>query len=244
MRIIREGDKVSLADSWVMETTTVEAISEAQDVVSMISQVQFAGGKDLWVWEPDKNGDFTVAAVKKWLRKDGIIRSKALMKWETWVPVKVNIFVWRMEIDRIPTRLALLRRKINIPNVSCPLCETVDESVQHLMVECGFTFGVWSKIWNWCRINGCSFYSVNDLLKMEGISFKSKWERKVIRGVFMVTCWAIWKERNKKVFQSSTPRVLEIVATVKALSYFWFKHRTRFKNVVWNEWVKYPLYCL
>ncbi|KAJ0656010.1 putative reverse transcriptase zinc-binding domain-containing protein [Helianthus annuus] len=150
-RVLQVDNKTVLADSWVMETTTVQSISEAQDARFLLPQVRIVGVKDRWVWEPDKDGTFSVAAVKKWLADDGSYRPGPVLKWESWIPIKVNVFAWRMIMDRLPTREALVRRMMNLSDVSCPLCDTGCESLQHLIVDCGVSYGVWSFIWKWCR---------------------------------------------------------------------------------------------
>ncbi|XP_021975294.1 uncharacterized protein LOC110870420 [Helianthus annuus] len=235
-RFTSEGDIAVLNTDWVMDLTSVEGISEAHDAGMLLHQIKFSGNKDAWVWEPDKNGVFSVAAVKKWLRGGRLTHGISAMKWEKWLPIKVNFFVWRLRLDRIPTRSALLRRNISMPSCVCPLCETGIETAQHLLLaECIFAAEVWSRVHRWCRIVPNYNNSILDLLNLKDVSLNSKWEQKLIRGVFMITCWVLWKERNNKVFNSSKPRVVEVVASVKAFSFFWFKHRTRFKDVVWND---------
>ncbi|XP_021991610.1 uncharacterized protein LOC110888390 [Helianthus annuus] len=243
-RIKLVEDKVVLADSWIFDSFTVELISEHQDVQAMVGNVQLSSFNDSWSWTQESNGAFSVAAVKRWLRTKRYEVPVQFMMWESWIPLKINIFIWRLELDRLPTREALFKRKLNIPDLSCPFCESVQESSIHIIVSCGFSFGVWSQIWSWCRIFGLGVDSVQDLLRMDYVYNKSKWEKKVLRGITMATCWLIWHERNKKIFQNSKPQVVEIVATVKALCFFWLKHRSRFKDIVWDDWVKYPLYML
>ncbi|MFS7915625.1 hypothetical protein Hanom_Chr02g00167491 [Helianthus anomalus] len=60
----------------------------------------------------------------------------------------------------------------------------------------------------------------------------------------MITCWASWRERNKKVFEDSTLRVLEVVVIVKSMSFLWHKHRSRFKSIQLKDWVCFLLYIL
>lgn len=49
--------------------------------------------------------------------------------------------------------------------------------------------------------------------------------KELFRGITMVTCWVIWKERNEMVFQNSTPKVVEVVSRVKSMSFLWFNSR-------------------
>ncbi|GJS50684.1 RNA-directed DNA polymerase, eukaryota [Tanacetum coccineum] len=42
-------------------------------------------------------------------------------RWVKSVPIKVNVFAWKLFLDRIPTRLNLARRNVYVPSLDCPL---------------------------------------------------------------------------------------------------------------------------
>ncbi|PWA75160.1 RNA-directed DNA polymerase, eukaryota, Reverse transcriptase zinc-binding domain protein [Artemisia annua] len=242
-RIKQSEGLVVLNNDWNLNATTVEAISEVQDVRWMLTQVKFSGNKDVWMWGPNGDQTFSVAAVKDSMRKAVNAQVTQRMKWVSWVPLKVNILLWRIEMDRVATRLALVKR-IQIPDTLCPMCNVDAESTSHLFVTCGFSYGVWSIIWAWCKLHPVNFNSIDELLEWLGSLQMSTWGKRIIRGIVMVTCWAVWKERNKKIFKNGSPKVVEVVAMVKSLSFLWFCHRSSRYKVEWNEWVKYPLYIL
>ena len=52
------------------------------------------------------------------------------------MPRKVNIFIWRLMLDRIPTRNAIKRRGMEIENVLCPICNVEEENLMHLFGRC------------------------------------------------------------------------------------------------------------
>ncbi|KAJ0837207.1 putative reverse transcriptase zinc-binding domain-containing protein [Helianthus annuus] len=244
VRFQQNGDRVGIASFWNFNTDSVAAISEAQDVQAVASQVRMNGGKDKWVWNHCSSGKFSVAAVKHWLGQNYGAPLVRFMRWESWLPSKINIFIWRLELDRIPTRMALVNRRVNIIDSRCPFCEFAHESAFHLIVDCDFVKGVWSKIRDWCRIQGGYFDSIIDLLKMDYIANKPKWEKKLLRGIMMITCWRIWLERNSIVFHKSRHKVVDIIAGIKSSSFCWVKNRTSFKDLVWKDWGIYPLYML
>ncbi|KAI7744035.1 hypothetical protein M8C21_004914 [Ambrosia artemisiifolia] len=76
------GEKVVLVDNWGIETTSVESISEMQDIKYVVSQVRFTEGKDSWIWAADRKNSFSVAAVKGLLRQERNLQTTQLMKWE------------------------------------------------------------------------------------------------------------------------------------------------------------------
>ncbi|GJS87764.1 RNA-directed DNA polymerase, eukaryota, reverse transcriptase zinc-binding domain protein [Tanacetum coccineum] len=71
--------------------------------------------------------------------------------WDKTLPRKVNIFMWRLKIDRLPRRLNLSSRGIEIPEISCPSCNGNVESNHHIFFGCEFAKEVWKNIRRWCE---------------------------------------------------------------------------------------------
>ncbi|KAJ0469831.1 putative RNA-directed DNA polymerase [Helianthus annuus] len=243
-RLIQVEGQNLIADDWYLGASTVEGISEIQDLFFMLSTVRLNGSHDRWYWDNNLGKGFSVALVKEALRKNLYGLPDQRMRWVNWVPIKVNIHVWRLEKERIPTCVELVKRGVNLPSIRCALCGVDEETVTHTFVSCGFVFGVWSFIWRWCHLVPAHFSSIEDLFSWhESVSTSAK-GKKVIRGIIMVACWAIWLERNKAIFQKSEPKVAEVVASTKSMAFLWLKYRSSCKRIDWNEWVKYPLYML
>ncbi|KAJ0482194.1 putative reverse transcriptase zinc-binding domain-containing protein [Helianthus annuus] len=230
---------------WYRSPRTVEELSELQDLERMLSEGNMAQNSDKWVWDDGAAGTFTVSGFKELIR-EGVNGMQDLhMKWEGWVPIKVNLITWRAERDRLPTRVALARRRINNPDVLCPMCSVADEDIRHLMVGCEFAYGVWTVICKWCKLDPFFAYDYDDLLMLYKNVHAGKWRKKIIRGIVMIITWVIWNTRNAKVFQNSSTNIIDVVAEVKSRSFLWLKHRSKFKSIVWQDWSSYPLYmCL
>ncbi|MFS8029189.1 putative reverse transcriptase zinc-binding domain-containing protein [Helianthus anomalus] len=230
--------------NWKRGLASVEELSEMQDMLFLFNNVSFSGSEDRWQWGVDGKESFSVAQVKSLIRDDNEVRRDHSMQWESWIPLKVNLFIWRAEMERIPTKLALTRRRIFIQDVSCSLCETGEEDVNHLFTGCGFSFGVWSAVGKWCKLAPIFAFEFKDLLAIHSQVQGDKWAKKVVKGIIMITCWALWKARNSKVFERVNPKVIEVVAMVKSLPFLWLKNRSRFVSILWKDWVVYPLYML
>lgn len=50
--------------------------------------------------------------------------SRFVLEWSKWVPLKCNIFMWRAEVDRIPSLVVLDRRTIQVENQICSQCDS------------------------------------------------------------------------------------------------------------------------
>ncbi|XP_076928365.1 uncharacterized protein LOC143592304 [Bidens hawaiensis] len=162
-RLKTEGDQTSIKDLWQLGMTSVEGISEVQDVAYMLSDVRITQVVDCCLWDQNAHNGFSVAAVKTTMRQNAYGHPGQGMRWENWVPIKVNALVWRLEKERIPARVELVKRKLNFPSVNSPMCNVGEETANHIFVVCGFAFGVWSKVWSWCRIVPASSNTIEDL---------------------------------------------------------------------------------
>ncbi|CAH1422415.1 unnamed protein product [Lactuca virosa] len=58
--------------------------------------------------------------------------------WIKEVPSKVTCFIWRAKMGRIPTTVALAKRRINLQSTTCCLCNSTEECSDHVLVQCPF----------------------------------------------------------------------------------------------------------
>nr|GEX85332.1 putative ribonuclease H protein At1g65750 family [Tanacetum cinerariifolium] len=71
--------------------------------------------------------------------------------WDKSLPQKVNIFMWRLKLDRLPHRLNLSSRGIEIPKISFRSCIGNVESSHHIFFGCEFVkenYALWKVIVN------------------------------------------------------------------------------------------------
>ncbi|GJS62015.1 RNA-directed DNA polymerase, eukaryota, reverse transcriptase zinc-binding domain protein [Tanacetum coccineum] len=65
-----------------------------------------------------------------------------MVQWNSWIPHKVNICVWRASINRLATWANLVTRGINMPSTFCLFCELEVEMIDH----CPLVLLGWRKI--------------------------------------------------------------------------------------------------
>ncbi|GJW79859.1 RNA-directed DNA polymerase, eukaryota [Tanacetum coccineum] len=70
-------------------------------------------------------------------------------RWVKSIPIKINIFAWRVSLDKLPTRLNLSLRGLDIPSIICPLCSIVVESTSHLIFSCQLARQLMFKVVHW-----------------------------------------------------------------------------------------------
>lgn len=240
-RVQIHNDVKTLNWEWRRNPSTYEEITELFDLLSDIYDHQWKGGADCWEWKGDKNGMYTVKKAKKLISKRSMVINSSNMTWAGWTPLKCKIMVWRADLNRLPTRVELVKRGIHLDVLSCPLCDADLETSIHLFTGCLFSSEIWARVGSWCRLSPIFAFDVRDLLMMADNLTKTKKEKQIIRGIIFTTMWSIWNERNARIFNGKSRRAIEVVETVKSSSFFWIRNRSRLKGVDWNIWCKYPL---
>ena len=104
---------------------------------------------DKVLWKHSTSREFVVKNAYKMLLKDEALKSPGHLRpplipcevwnliWNVKVPYKVNLFIWRILQDSIPTFLTLKNKGIGT-NSTCPLCNEDDESTSHIFLHCTF----------------------------------------------------------------------------------------------------------
>ncbi|KAK1419821.1 hypothetical protein QVD17_29183 [Tagetes erecta] len=79
-----------------------------------------------------------------------------------------SIPVYYLSLYRAPVKVcrpALLSRGI-INNASCSRWFVVDETPNHLLVNCGMTAKVWDGVFSWCKVPKQNYSSIKDLVEL------------------------------------------------------------------------------
>jgi len=128
-------------------------------------------------------------------------------------------------IDRLPTRMNLTRKGVNIQDNLYPLCLKVEETIQHLLITCE----VAQKVWDYCDIwLGVSFVRHNDVVHHFGNCYIIGLGRKgnmMWKGMWVAIVYEIWKQRNRIVFYNGRVDVQEIFTLAQLNAWTWAKFK-------------------
>jgi len=116
----------------------------------MISKVQWSReGQDRLVWVRDDQHVYTVKSGYNVLNKeDQMLNPEVLqMLWSLKIAPSALVCVWRIVLDRLPTRANLVRRRVQLGNAWCSLCWEGTENAQHLFS----TYKVAQRVWHSCK---------------------------------------------------------------------------------------------
>nr|GFB67753.1 RNA-directed DNA polymerase, eukaryota [Tanacetum cinerariifolium] len=120
--------------------------------------------EDRWFW--DLNGDavFRVKDVRILLDEAFLPKMEVPTRWIKSIPIKVNVFAWKLFLDRLPTRSNLARRNVSIPSLACPLCDLTLKDSSHLFFGCFVAKDVQKLICRWWNLDFQSFDSYDGRL--------------------------------------------------------------------------------
>ena len=241
-----QGDSASGCWSVLGQNVLIPAdcLADWDSLGSILSRFRVSDTADAWSWFGYGAAPFSVKAVKVLIGKHMIYGDWYRFRWVSWVPLKCNIHAWRSEMERLPTAIALSKRNVQVGDQVCVFCNFDYETSSHLFSGCGFSFAVWSAIGSWCGLNSIVAFDNRDLLELYKQAAGGKDGRNLVHGIVIIVFWVLWGARNDKVFHRKNPKVFEVVSSVKSLAFLWFKSRSRFKNLLWKDWVVNPLYML
>ncbi|KAE8713328.1 hypothetical protein F3Y22_tig00110213pilonHSYRG00312 [Hibiscus syriacus] len=118
-------------------------------------------------------------------------------------------------LDRLPTRVRLMRMGLTVENEKCMLCGIEAETRDHLFFDCGFARELWGAVLILCGVNR-RVRNWGRELAWNVHCFKGK---SLIARMFKLD-WAshvydIWKEINSRLFGGKTRLMDDVLKDVK-----------------------------
>ncbi|KAF5810041.1 putative RNA-directed DNA polymerase [Helianthus annuus] len=242
------ADRVGLGEAgivfnwaWARPISGGELTNQLQQLSDLIGSPITSSGPDVWSWNLEPNGYFTVANIKKILSSLNRSRPAHAFEWNNWVPKKVGLVAWRANMERLPTKQALAARNVQVQDQMCVLCSEYVETSDHLFVSCQLAQMVWQNLAIWCGLPPIFAFGLKDLLSLHVSSSGSEKKRKALHAVVLVAIWNIWKTRNDVLFRHSNPNVVKVLDEIKAMAYLWIKNRSKGAVSTWEEWSRFKV---
>ena len=103
-----------------------------------------------WRWGLEKTGIYTVTILRNAI-DDVSSQNNSLPKtvWVKAAPNKINIFMWRLFQERLPTCSNLTKRGIIMISEFCPLCNDTFELESRVFLSCQITSPLLIDFCNW-----------------------------------------------------------------------------------------------
>lgn len=217
---------------------------QLNDLVTFLGEFRCGVEQDAWNWALDSDGVFSVSSTRKWIDFKVLDSNNVVTRWGNLIPMKVNIFVWRLLLNRLPTRMAIAGKGISISNTCCPICGLFEEDVEHLFFLCEVAIKMWELIFKWLDVqcgnfrNHIELFHKLDSMKMPAI------KKQVLQVVGCTSLWFLWKYRNDVVHDSKKIQKSMIIDGIQEFSFRWFSTRQKKVKVNWGDWIHNPMMYL
>ncbi|GJY99943.1 RNA-directed DNA polymerase, eukaryota, reverse transcriptase zinc-binding domain protein [Tanacetum coccineum] len=138
--------------NWSRTNIGVRNLAYFRDMLNEIGQVNIEVSEDTCVWSLGPKGTFTIKDARSIIDQKTLPSLAPSTTWDKTIPRKVNIFMWRLSLDRLPNRLNLSLRGMDIPAISCSSCNANVESANHIFFKCIIATEMWKLVYRWCEI--------------------------------------------------------------------------------------------
>ncbi|KAL4555601.1 hypothetical protein LXL04_038225 [Taraxacum kok-saghyz] len=170
---------------WIRQVTGGVAAFQMAQLQDLLATVQVRDLPDKWRWELNGSLEFSVAAVR------------AHLDASTLPTVASN---------RLPTRLNLEHKGIDVDTIMCPVCQRDVESLAHILFKCEVAIAVWGRVANWCDVYMLVFDSYGEMTQWVDAQSNTNDRRVNVDAVCCITMWVLWNFRNSMVFGDPKPK--------------------------------------
>jgi hypothetical protein len=115
-------------------------LDQWNQVLAYFEQLSLSNVPDVVLWRFTKNAKFSTKSVYEYLERDLSGADNKLI-WKAKLPLKIQIFMWQVFRDAIPTRYNMKKRNWQ-GNPVCSFCNQV-ETLEHLFFSCSFAKSTW-----------------------------------------------------------------------------------------------------
>ncbi|XP_071712589.1 uncharacterized protein [Rutidosis leptorrhynchoides] len=224
------------------------ASGELQELTSLInSYPKLDKLVDSWQWKLASNGIFSTSKLSRIiddiLLQDG--RTRQATTRHNLVPLKVEVFMWRVLNMRIPVLTELDKRGIDLDSVRCPLCDDDIESIDHSMIFCRLTMDIWERLYKWWNLGPVSNLSSNEAFRGKCIRNLSPSGTRIWQATEWTCAYLIWRNRNQKVFSNKSWITSTALMEIQLKSFEWIASRFKKEKIEWLEWLTNPIkFCV
>ena len=175
----------------------------------------------------DPTGRYTAYSAYKWMRESAVegIRDQAFEEmWKLKVPLKFGVFAWRLLRDRLPTKVNLHRRQVELMDRSCPFCARVEEEAGHMFFHCNKVIPIWWKTYSWVNNSTALPNDPRQHFLHHGSILNEGTRADRWKCWWLAVTWTIWQQRNKMIFSNESFDSNKVMDEAALLLRTWLRH--------------------
>ncbi|GJY08162.1 transcription elongation factor TFIIS-like protein [Tanacetum coccineum] len=193
-----------------------------------IEIVSLSDKRDSWKWSLDGSNGFSVASVRDLVDSHILDVDLVATRWNRSIPIKINVFLCRLKLNRLPSRVNLDRKGIDVGSILCPTCHDDVETVNHIFFNCGMAKDLWALLAKWWELDIPICANISewyDWLDSLSVSSKVCLFLEGAGGGGGTLLWTIWNYRNHLLFSSSPPKKSVLWDSIVSQSFLWISSR-------------------
>ncbi|GKE12104.1 RNA-directed DNA polymerase, eukaryota, reverse transcriptase zinc-binding domain protein, partial [Tanacetum coccineum] len=208
---------------------------------SSIGNVLLTDQCDSWQWNLDVVAGFSVAFVRSLVDDTTLHGDLVATRWNCNIPIKINVFLWRLYLNKLPSKVNLDRKGVEVGSILCPSCLLDVETVNHIFFNCEMAKDLWSLLAKWWELDIPVCANISDWFDwLEEVRVNAK-ARSILEGVGGTLMWSIWNFRNHLIFSNPPPKKATIWDFIVSHSFLWFSARNPKFKISWIRWLKNPI---
>ncbi|GJS12312.1 RNA-directed DNA polymerase, eukaryota [Tanacetum coccineum] len=212
---------------------------EFSELCSILNSVMLSQASDRWYCSLSSSGDFCVKEVRTAIDDMALPSHPEPTRWVKFIPIKINIFVWRARRDCLPTRHNLVHKGVVLESTSCPVCLSGVEDVHHILFRCSLAQEVLHRVCRWWEMDFQHWTSFSEWEVWFSAIRLPVIVKSLMEGVFYVAWWFIWGFRNRSIFDDNTPSRSKLFEDIVSSSFLWCNSRSS-RKFSRDAWLKNP----
>ncbi|GJW07652.1 RNA-directed DNA polymerase, eukaryota, reverse transcriptase zinc-binding domain protein [Tanacetum coccineum] len=137
-------------DTWVGNLSLKEQFLR---IYQLDTGVVLSDKSDTWQWSLGVSNGYTAASVRSLVDSNILDTTLVAMRWKCSIPIKVNVFIWRLLLNKLPSRVNLDRKGIDVGSILCPICMDDVKTVNHIFFSCNMAKDLWALFANWWELD-------------------------------------------------------------------------------------------
>ncbi|GJX08641.1 putative ribonuclease H-like domain-containing protein [Tanacetum coccineum] len=223
-KIVRNDKSDDLIEIKVFPRGGVES-NQFCDLLNIIRGISLSDQRDFWQWSVDSAKGYTVASARSLIDSAILETGSEATRWNRNIPIKVNVFLWRLKLNKLPSRVNLDRRGVDVESILCPICLEDLETVNHFFFNCGLAKDMWASLAKWWELDIPVCDNIAEwFVWLDSLRIPLK-VRLILEGVGGTLMWSIWNFRNSLIFSSCPPKKTVLWDSIVSQSFLWISSR-------------------
>ncbi|GKD60574.1 RNA-directed DNA polymerase, eukaryota [Tanacetum coccineum] len=118
---------------------------QLENIQDLVRSKVLSNVDDRWAWDLNGGGDFCVKDARDLVDEVLLPKENVATRWIKTIPIKVNVFAWKLHLDRLPTRSNIFKRGIQVQS---SLCSRYVNVLQEALVVSSGVVG-WLILFDW-----------------------------------------------------------------------------------------------